>query len=490
MAKKNELPALIVSLLVTAAILVGGAWWIKGQFDGTASNRAESNGTASSGVESNSSDNGGGSADIEQPAGENARQGVAGADGTAGQSILPGAISKAKQDGLAALAAGDYETARVEFTTALNEERNDPESLVYLNNAEIGDAPAYTVAVIVPVSSAVNPALELMRGAAQAQTDINEAGGINGTPLKLLLVDDQDDEETAKAIANELVEASTVLGVVGHFSSGTTLAAAEIYEAGELPMVSPTSTVGKIPELGDYIFRTVPSDRLAAATLSRYVLDELNQNQAVVFFNGDSTYSDSVKTEFTTELLSNGGNVVADYDVSEPGFSAGRAVQEAKEMGANVLMLALNTATIDDANQIIAVNQQELPMVGGDSLYNPKVLDVGRSNAAGLTVAVPWHILSHEQSAFVRESRQLWGGDINWRTATAYDAVKVLAAGLSVDASRVGIAEALASSGTKIEGATNPIRFLPSGDLNQPSQLVTVEPGNRSGSGYDYVPVE
>ncbi|MGD1897050.1 MAG: ABC transporter substrate-binding protein [Phormidesmis sp.] len=471
MAKKNELPALVASLLVTVAILGAGAWWIKGQvFD------ANSSGGGREGTEQTAS---GGAND----------RGIAGADGSSGLSILPGSVSEAKQTGLDALAAGDYDTAKVEFTTALAADRNDPESLIYLNNAEIGNSEAYTIAVIVPVGAAVNPAQELMRGVAQAQADVNEAGGVGGRPLRVLLIDDNDDVDTASAIATELVSNEDVLGVVGHFSSGTTLAVAEIYEAGGLPMVSPTSTAVKVSEAGDFIFRTVPSDRLAAATLSRYVLNELNENQAAVFYTSESAYSQSVKSEFTTELLSNGGEVVADYDVSEPGFSAGRAVQEAKESGATVLMLALNTATIDTANQIISVNQGDLPMVGGDSLYNPKVLDVGRGNAEGLTVAVPWHILSHTQTPFVAESRRLWGGDVNWRTATAYDAVKVLAAGIAEAPNRSGIAEALASSSTRIDGATDPIRFLPTGDRNQPSQLVTVEPGNRSGSGYDYVPV-
>ncbi len=481
MAKKNELPALILSLLVTVAILVGGAWWIKEQMFSTPTPEGDGSGETVEDSPKNSPEN--------SPTSRNALRGaVAGADGTSGQTILPGDVSETKQRGLDALASGDYETARVEFETALDEDRNDPETLTYLNNAEIANGPAYTIAVVVPVGSALNPAQELMRGVAQAQTDINEAGGVNGTPLKLLLIDDKDDEGTARSIANELVEDSNVLGVVGHFSSGTTLAVADIYEMGELPMISPTSTAVKLAEAGNYIFRTVPSDRLAAATLSRYVIDRLKQTQVAVFYTSDSPYSTSMKLEFTTELLSNGGEVVAEYDVSEPGFSAGRAVQEAREVGAGVLMLALNTATINDANQIIAVNQQDLPIVGSDSLYNPKVLDVGRGNAEGLTVAVPWDISSHAQSPFVVESRQLWGGDINWRTATAYDAVSALAAGLAVDASRSGIADALANSSTKIEGATGPIRFLPSGDRNQPSQLVIVEPGNSSGTGYDYVP--
>ena len=470
MAKKNELPALVASLLVTAAILGGGAWWIKNQV-----------------TDANLPNNQSG---ISQSNRRNGSESIAGADGSSGVSVLPGAVSEAKQKGLEALAAGDYNTAQVEFIAAIEENRNDPEAIIYRNNAEIGNGEAYAIAFIVPAGSAVNPAQELMRGAAQAQTDINERGGINGTPLKVLLIDDQDDVDAASAIAGDLVANSDVLGVVGHFSSGTTLAVSEIYETGGLPMISPTSTAVKISEAGDYIFRTVPSDRLAAATLSRYVLNELQKNQAAVFYTSESAYSQSVKSEFTTELLSNGGEVVADYDVSQPGFSAGRAVQEAQEQGADVIMLALNTATIDTANQVIAVNQKELPLVGGDSLYNPKVLDVGRANAEGLTVAVPWHILSHVGSPFVTQSRQLWGGDVNWRTATAYDAVKALAAGLAAAPSRAGIAEALSSSGISIEGSTDPIRFLPTGDRNQASQLVTVEPGNRSGSGYDYVPVQ
>ncbi|MEO0768860.1 MAG: ABC transporter substrate-binding protein [Cyanobacteria bacterium J06649_4] len=473
MAKKNELPALIASLALTVALLGGGAWWLKDRLfvDGGGGSSISQNG----GDAGNTSGSTTGGIDIN-------------GNGT-GASVLPVAVSPTKQKGLEALAAGDYNTAKVEFTTALNEQKNDPESLIYLNNAEIGDGNAHLIAISVPAGASVNTASELLRGAAQAQTDINESGGINGTPIKLLLVNDNDDSEQAKTIATELVNNPDVLGVVGHYSSGTTLAAAEVYEAGKLPMVSATSTAVSISTAGDYIFRTVPSDRLAAGTLSRFVIEKLNKQKAAVFFTSDSTYSKSVKSEFTQELLTSGGEVVIDFDVSEPGFSAGRAVQAANDAGADVIMLALTTNTIDAANQVISVNASNLPLVGGDSMYNVKVLDVGRENAEGLTVAVPWHILSHEGTDFVSTSRNLWGGDVNWRTATAYDAVQALAAGLSRAPNREGLAAALADTSLAIDGATNPIRFLPSGDRNQPSQLVEVVPGTRSGTGFDYEPV-
>ena len=68
--------------------------------------------------------------------------------------------------------------------------------------------------------------------------------------------------------------------------------------------------------------------------------------------------------------------------------------------------------------------------------------------------------------------------------------MRTLAAGLEADQSREGIAETLAQAGLTIDGATDEIKFLPTGDRNQPSQLVEVVPGSRSGTGFDYEPVK
>jgi branched-chain amino acid transport system substrate-binding protein len=468
MAERNELPALVASLLLTAAVLGGGAWWLKSNLLKGASSPSEAGSPTQV---------------IEQPK-------SAGADGTSGRSILPENVTTAKQAGLDALAKKDYAAAQNAFEAALKEKRNDPESLIYLNNAKIGNSKAYSIAVAVPAGSKINPALEIMRGVAQAQSDINEAGGINGQPLKVFLFDDNGDKTKAAAIATALVNHKSILGVVGHYSSDATLAAAEVYEPGQLAMVSPTSTAVKVADAGDYIFRTVPSDRLAAAAIARYVLNELNKKQAVVFYTSQSAYSNSVKSEFTTELLSNGGQVVADFDVSASDFNVSRAMQTARESGAEVIMLALNADTLDIALQVIANNQKALPMVGGDSLYDPKILDIGRANAEGLTVAVPWHILSHEQSPFAQESKQLWGGNVSWRTAMAYDATQTLAAGIAEDPTRAGVQAALSASGFSVKGATDSVRFFPTGDRNQPSQLVKIVPGSAAGGDYTYEPVE
>jgi branched-chain amino acid transport system substrate-binding protein len=84
------------------------------------------------------------------------------------------------------------------------------------------------------------------------------------------------------------------------------LAAGKAYQEGQLVLISPTSTTVQLSGFGNYVFRTVPSDRFAAAALSRYMLNQLKKQKASIFFNSSSNYSKSLKDEFTTALFGDG----------------------------------------------------------------------------------------------------------------------------------------------------------------------------------------
>jgi branched-chain amino acid transport system substrate-binding protein len=476
MTQKNETPVLILSLLITAALLGVGGWWLASRMgQGGLSPRPNSSSSNSNGSPTANSSG------SNVPAKERLSVGD--------RLLLSEAASPEKQAGIAAIAANDWTNAVANLNASLRANPNDPETLIYLNNAEIGDRPSYTIAVAVPTATAANSAAEILRGVAQAQQQVNQAGGINGVPLKVLIASDDNDPTTATAIATALVNDASVLGVVGHFGSDATLAAAPVYQQGGVVMVSPTSTSVQLSEQGDYIFRTVPSDRFTATALARYMLNSLQKRSAVVYFNADSAYSNSLKDEFATALATEGGQVLTEIDLSDSSFDAASTIKQAAQQNAEALVLLANTATLDQALQVVAVNRGQLPLLGGDSIYNPKTLQVGGAAAEGMVVAVPWVLLSNPQAKFVQESRRLWGGDVNWRTAMAYDAAQVLIAGLSQDPSRDGVDQALRSSNFSVNGATGTVRFLPSGDRNQPMQLVVVESGNRSGYGFDFVPV-
>jgi len=90
-----------------------------------------------------------------------------------------------KRDAVKAFAEKNYSTAVEKFTASLKNNPNDPESLIYLNNAKIArdNSESLKVAVIAPVNFDQNLAEELLRGVAQAQNEVNERGGINGKKI-------------------------------------------------------------------------------------------------------------------------------------------------------------------------------------------------------------------------------------------------------------------------------------------------------------------
>ena len=405
------------------------------------------------------------------------------------QSLLPNP-SELKMQGITAYAEGDYKQAIASLEAALGENRNDPEAFIYLNNARIGNQPAQTLAVIAPVGNTSEIGLEILRGAGQAQYVLNQLAGDNGIPIKLLIANDNNDPSIAKSVAAELVNRSEVLGVLGHYSSGVTLEAAPVYNQGKLPMVSAISTSVELSGFSPYILRTVPSDSFAAAALARYMIDGLEAQKAILYYDSNSAYSLSLKSEFTTSVFSDGGEVMTEYDLADSNFNADKQITLAKEQGADVIMLASSTDTLAPSLEVMTAVNQEIPLIGGDDLYHPQVLQEGGADAAGLVVAVPWHVLSDPNSEFVTEARQLWGGDVSWRSAMAYDAIASLGAALRLDPSREGIRTSLHEADFSTDGATGDVHFLPSGDRNRAAQLVQIQAGDRSGTGFDFIPIE
>ncbi|WP_081694428.1 ABC transporter substrate-binding protein [Planktothrix rubescens] len=161
-------------------------------------------------------------------------------------------------------------------------------------------------------------------------------------------------------MANALVKNPSVLGVVGHFSSDVSLEAGTVYEKGQLAMISPTSTSVKLSSLGNYIFRTVPSDQLAGQALANYLTNKSGLQKTAIFFNSSSNYSQSIKNEFTKNLAQNNGEVVAEFDLGNTSFSPKANVDVAISQGAEVITLLPNEKTRNQSLQVVQVNQGRL----------------------------------------------------------------------------------------------------------------------------------
>lgn len=409
---------------------------------------------------------------------------------TGQQWLINENINPNKQGGITAFNNGNYLEAVSQLEAAIQQQPNDPEALIYLNNARIGQGQAYTIAVVIPVGSDVNVAEEILRGVAQAQNEINNNDKINGLPLKVVIANDNNEPELAIKIAEALASQNEIIGVIGHFSSDVTIAAKPVYDSNNLVVISPTSTSVALSGASQYLFRTVPSDSFTGNALVKYMLEDLGLTKAAIFYVSTSNYSNSLRNVVTTALFSSGGEVVFEFDFAETDFNPFEVIRQAQNRGAEALIFVSNSSNLDKALQIIQINEGRLAILGGDSMYNFRTLQLGRQNAVGMVIAIPWHIDSNRNSDFVQDSTRLWQGDVNWRTAMAYDATKALIKAIATNPTRTGVQQALSNPNFSTIGVDKDIRFLPSGDRNLAVQLVIIEPAPNTELGYRFFPLK
>lgn len=462
--RKNETPILLLSLLVTTGLLGAAYWFLAPQFN---------------------------LPQVRLNPGSNAPSVKPGERVSAGDRILVAAVTNpAKQAGVQAFANRDFATATTQLTAALQASPNDPEGLIYLNNAQIGDKQALKVVVSVPIGGNLNVAQEILRGVAQAQDEINQRGGINGVLLWVAIANDDNNPDTANQLAATFVKDASILAVIGHNSSSSSIKAAPTYEQGNLVMISATSTAKQLSGIGRYVFRTVPNVRFDAEQLARYLLRTARLRTVGICADAQAPASQSLKEEFTSTVFADGGRVVnTPCDFSAPDFNASESLSQMISSGAEAVLLAPSVDRINQAMDVAQANQGRLQLLGDATLYTIKTLQLGQAEVKGLVLTVAWHPSSIPGNPFAGNATRLWKGPVNWRSATAYDATLAVITGLQQSPSREGLRNALANPNFSAPGAAGPIQFLPSGDRNLPSTLVQVKPGNRAGTGFDFVPL-
>ena len=347
------------------------------------------------------------------------------------------------KNGVQEFAAGNYEQALKFFAKAIEGDRPNPEPQIYLNNTKARLAKSsFTIAVVVPVDNSATSAEEILRGVADAQTKFNEVEGMNGQLLEIVIANDGNEPTIAAGVAQKLSNDPKIVAVVGHNASDASQAALPIYEKNGLAMVSSTSTATSLSS--KVFFRSVASNEIIGKSLAKYApASELKK--VAVFYNPQSSYSSSLEKSFANELQKLGGQIVQTIDISNPRFNPKEEIAALQDR-VNTIVLFPNKDLISVAISVARANYELAPdrrlkIMGGDSMYDPMTITGGGNAVEGLTLVVPWFA----QTPYAKKAEKRWLGQVNWRTATSYDAILALTNSLSDNTSRASILQNLAS---------------------------------------------
>jgi branched-chain amino acid transport system substrate-binding protein len=312
---------------------------------------------------------------------------------------------------------------------------------------------------------------QMKRGAEMAVKDINAAGGVNGQQLVLQVGDDACDPKQATAVANQLVS-DKVIFVAGHYCSGSSIPASDIYKEAKILQITPASTNTKLTDDAlakgnTTVFRTVGRDDVQGTTVGNYILKHY-KNAKIAVLHDKSPYGKGVADE-TIKALHKGGMKEAMYEAyndTDKDFTA--LINKMKQAKIDMIVLGgYHTA----AAMLVKQSREQgfgAQLVGFDALEDPEFGKLGGAATNGVLMSFPPKAEEFPQNAALVKKFKDTGYDPTGYTLFTYAAIKVWAdaANKAKSTDAAAVAKAL-RSGT-YQSAVGPLTYDQKGDIKDP----------------------
>lgn len=262
---------------------------------------------------------------------------------------------------------------------------------------------------------------------------INEAGGINGRDMTLVVEDDLGTPEGAQAAATKLIEANPV-AIIGHMTSSQTVAAYPITEAAGMILFSPAATTPELNRIDDHFFRVAPTHILQAETFAHYLYEQRGLRRLAGIYDTDNdAYSVSYWQNTAQIFASLGGEIVSDIPYSatkEPDFKQLLAEQEQTPDGLLIIASALDTALIAQAAYSL---QGSMALFTSAWAQTDTLIQNGGSAVDGMEIIIGFDVNSQKPSYqdFSRRYKARFGYAPTFAAGEAYETMMLLADALT-----------------------------------------------------------
>ena len=310
---------------------------------------------------------------------------------------------------------------------------------------------------------------------------------INGTTynIELVEVDNQSDKTAAVTAAQSLIS-SGVVGVLGSYGSGVSIAAGQTFAEAGVPAIGCSCTNPQVTLGNDFYFRTCFLDPFQGTVMASYAAEEMGYKTAAIISQNGDDYSTGIAAYFKQAFESLGGTIVADetYQTNESDFNA--ILTSVKESGAECAFIPCSIATATLILPQAQANGVTAHILGSDTWENESIVMAAGAAAEGVTFSTFFD--ENDEStplakdfvngfkAFLNEDPQrvtLNGGTdgVAAVSALGYDAYmtmyNALAAldGVEGDLTSVNVRDALVN--VNFDGVTGNITFDENGDANK-----------------------
>lgn len=315
---------------------------------------------------------------------------------------------------------------------------------------------------------------QLKNGFDQAVADINGAGGILGQKIASSTGDDVGDPKQGVSLANKF-SAEGVKFVIGHFNSGVTMPASEVYQENGILAITPASTNPRVTERNMWnIFRACGRDDQQGAVAGDYIIKNF-KGKKVAVVHDKTTYGQGLADE-TRKVMNKGGVKEVLYEginLGDKDFSA--LVSKIKASGAELVYWGgLHT---EGGLLVRQMRDQgvKATLMGADGITSDEFASVGGPGVEGTLMTFAPDPRKRAEAKAVIEKFRAKKFEPEAYTLYSYAAVEIIKQAAetakSLDPKKVA---AQIKTGQKFKTVLGELSFDKKGDITRPDYVMYV----------------
>ncbi len=338
---------------------------------------------------------------------------------------------------------------------------------------------------------------EQVVGVKLAEKYFNDKGGVNGTPIKVVLQDVGGDEQGAINAFNTLITQDKVVGILGPSLSQQAFAADPIADRAKVPVIGPSNTAKGVPQIGEFVSRvSAPVSIVAPNAVKAALKIDPNIKKVAIFYAQNDAFSKSETETFqqTVKDLNLETVTVQKFQTTDTDFQN----QATAGINAKPDLVIISGLAADGGNLVKQLRELGYKglIIGGNGLNTSNLFPVCQAKCDGVLIAQAYspELDTPINNAFKEAYKAQKQIDPPQFTAQAFTGIQVFVealkrvddknkiSGLSLEQLRQQLNQEILSG--KYETPLGSIAFTPEGEIIQNQFYVAqvkMEPDGKNG---------
>ena len=315
-------------------------------------------------------------------------------------------------------------------------------------------------------------------GAQLAVEQVNAAGGVDGDMIELVVYDDQASPKEAAPLAVKMVGQDEVAAGISGSYSGSTRAAATIFQESATPYISAYAIHPDITRAGDYVFRSSFVGDVQGRAGAKLIGEGLGLKRvSVITLNND--FGKSLASGFKEKAADFGIEIVDEYEYSIRDREFGPIVSKVKSDAPDAIYASGYFFTAGPLVRQLRAAGIGVPVIGQEGYDSQKFIDIAGPDAEGviITTSLDRDSTDPVTQDFIRGFEARAGYPADMVAASTHTAVLVMAAALEVAGAgdKAALRDAIAMA--TVDASTGRISFNALGEVQKDVQVQIVRDG-------------